>query len=107
MIKWHSTHYKLIMQNPNIDAVSLSKLIGVSRCSLIKMRNKLAIKGRANRNFNFGIRYLRFDISDCVYIVKARVNGIEKHVGSSAIFEKAVEILDKYLFEVKQGFIKL
>lgn len=102
MIRWHSTHYKLIIQNPNISYKALAKLLGIHINSVIKMSKELGVR-HFGCSFNCGFRYLFFCPSRCVYKVFAR----KREIGESGNFEKAVEILDKYLFEVEQGFIKL
>tara|TARA_R110002020_G_scaffold443751_1_gene654999 strand:- start:99 stop:407 length:309 start_codon:yes stop_codon:yes gene_type:complete len=102
MIKWHSTHYKLIMQNPNVSYKALSNLLGVHLNSVLNMSKKLGVK-HFKKSFNSGVQFVSFCPSRAVY--KISVSHVD--IGFSACFEKAVEILDKYLFEVKQGFIKL
>ena len=92
------------MQNPNIDNLALAELIGISSRSIDRMKTKLGVKSRANKSLRTGIRYLKFDITHAMYSVNRKVKGKMKYIGSSSNFEKAVEILDKYLFEIEQGF---
>lgn len=106
MIKWHSTHYKLIMQNQNVNSKELAKLIGISVWSLCQMRKKLGLKAKHGWVRSSGIRFLRFNQKLSTWVVRAGSKS-KDFIGSSSNFEKAVEILDKHLFEVEQGFIKL
>ncbi len=101
MRKWHSTEYKLIMHNPNISYKSLAGLIGAHHNTVRRVSNKLGVNHN-KKSINTGIPYLSFSRPHGNFIVRVK----RKDIGTSANFEKAVGILDAYLYAVKKGWIK-
>jgi acetyltransferase-like isoleucine patch superfamily enzyme len=95
---------RFIMDNLNISNRCLGKFLSVSPVVVSRVKN---IKCWARETFRCGFSFLRFCDYAGTYRVVRQVGKKMITIGQSSNFEKAVEILDKHLFEVEQGFIKL
>lgn len=95
---------RFIMDNLNISNRLLGKFLSVSPVVVSRVKN---IKCWARETFRCGFSFLRFCCYSGQYRVVRQIGGKMTTIGQSCYFEKAVEILDKHLFEVEQGFIKL
>ncbi len=100
MIDWHSTHYKLVMQNPNISYKSLAKLIGVSLNSVVNLSKRLGVK-HFKKPLNTGVRNVFFCPSQVLY----RVSFSHKTIGSSYNLLFAIGIADAYSQALSKGYI--
>ncbi len=95
---------RFIMDNLNISNKCLGEFLGVSPRIVSRIKG---VKIWSTETFRCGFSFLRFDSYSGTYRVSRRTGEKMNVIGQSSNFERAVEILDKYLFEVEQGFIKL
>tara|TARA_R100000951_G_C2586454_1_gene163597 strand:- start:423 stop:764 length:342 start_codon:yes stop_codon:yes gene_type:complete len=100
---------RFVSDNLNISPASLGRFLNASKYQVEKLKTKILNGGKAKVEFNCGFSYLAFHALDdcCSFKVFRSIKGKLNHIGQSTNLEKAVEILDKHLFEVEQGFIKL
>lgn len=95
---------RFIMDNLNISNKCLGEFLNVSPRIVSRIK---AGKPWSAPSFTCGFSFLKFDVYACTYRIVKRVGKRMIVIGQDSNFEKAVEILDKYLFEVEQRFIKI
>lgn len=106
MINWHSTAIKLLEQNPSISNLSLAKLIGCKSITVVRAKKRWNINnGKTNRDLSSGVRYLRFNADWMIWEIVVTIGGARQLVGCSSNFNRAIGILDAFLYARERKWI--